>query len=241
MTSQLKDYYFKHKDDSGYIEKYKSGKNFYDPIIEDRYLKNIANYFIDNKEVDVLEIGYFSGRVNNKLSKYYKNITVTDISNQMIDNYKGDKFCLDWTRETIEEPINKYDFICNIGHQLSFSKNIENGIDCMNKFLNPGGIVFFDIWNSLCDKKFLPKDYEVETKSKVDINELLKKFSLTPLKIDYGFSLCYQYPKFFYLQNMLFNTLLQKQVLWSNKNLLSNLNSVNKAQNIYVIAKKEVN
>ena len=72
MTSQSKDYYFKHKDDSGYIEKYKSGKNFYDSVIEDRYLKILLIILLIVK-VDVLEIGYFLEELIINC-EYYKNI-----------------------------------------------------------------------------------------------------------------------------------------------------------------------
>ena len=58
MTSQSKDYYLNIKMILDTLRNINLVK-LYDSVIEDRYLKNIANYFIDSKEVDVLEIGYF--------------------------------------------------------------------------------------------------------------------------------------------------------------------------------------
>ena len=239
MTKSAAIFYVQNIEKNKYLNKYKAGKNYYDSKIEDGYLKHIFNLLNRNKNLDILEIGYFVGRVNKKLQNYFVNITVTDISKKLISNYKGNKFCLDWSKTQKIQNGKRYNFVCNIGHQLSFSCDIKRGLIYMSKLLKPDGIVFFDIWNSNCPKNFIPKQYTVQTMSVKKIESLLSKINLKILLIKFGFSFPYKFPRLFYIFCKFLGKNLGTKICWElDSKILTFFISPSKAQNIYVIAKK---
>ena len=232
------DFYSTKASTFNYEQKYQQGKGYYDSKIEDHYLKLVFKQNYIDFDSKVLEIGYFVGRINKKLGSFYKNITVTDVSQHLIESYFGEKFVLNWSDNKGIDHKEKYDFICNIGHQLSFSCDIEKGISFMSSVAKKNAIVFFDIWNAKCPKENLP-NYEVQTMSLDEINNMLSKYDLKLITASYGFAFPYQYRVLFHLLTRALGANIGSKIAWLlYRKLTSKFSSNDKGQNIFIVAEK---
>lgn len=238
MKNKASDFYKTSSDSQGYKNKYRKGKGYYDSKVEDYYLDLIFDHWNIDCDTKVLEIGYFVGRINEKLTSFFKNITITDISQNLIDDYSGKSFLLNWSNGQGIDHQEKYDFICNIGHQLSFSCAIEEGVKFMSSAANKNAVLFFDIWNADCPKVNLP-NYQIETMSLSMVKVMLDKYDLKLLTADYGFAFPYQYRKLFFLLNRFLGLYLGSKISWYlYRGLSSKLLSNFKGQNLFIVCEK---
>ena len=84
---------------------------------------------------------------------------------------------------------NKYDFIISLGHQVSFTNNIEIAINNLSKLLKKNGILMFDVWQTSSPNK-LP-EYAIETTTRLKIKDVLKQNKLDVKKVFNGQTLFY--------------------------------------------------
>jgi SAM-dependent methyltransferase len=181
---------------SSYDNKYFYGKSIYDDLFDENFVSNQVKEL--NKGSRILEIGSYTGRISKKLEKHMIFFDQSDIHKQPI--YKGPNtlnyFPFELDKDLPKEiPKNKYDFIISLGHQVSFTNNIEIAISNMSKLLKKNGILMFDVWQTSSRNK-LP-EYKIETATKTKVIEILKQNKLKVKKVFNGQTLIYSLNMFF--------------------------------------------
>ncbi len=157
-----------------YQTKFKRGRSrLEDHIVNELIQILFARYL--NKDQNILEIGAYSGRITRKLALYSDNITVSDISPEILNKFRYPKMVLD-LRTSPDKIIDNqaFDAIISIGNQVSICGDIINAISIFTKLLNPGGILIFDIWNESLPEKYDPA-YPIEKSSKRKVQEILRE------------------------------------------------------------------
>jgi len=189
LTSANK-YYEEKSHIFSYDNKYFHGKSIYDDLFDENFVNNQVKVL--NKEAKILEVGSYTGRISKKLEKHSLFFDQSDIHKQPI--YKGPNtlnyFPFELHKDLPKEMSkNKYDFIISLGHQVSFTNNIEIAISNMSKLLKTNGILMFDVWQTSSQNK-LP-GYAIETATKTKVIEILRQNKLRVKKVFNGQTLIY--------------------------------------------------
>jgi len=221
----------------GYMEKYSSPKGKVDDTMESDII-NFA-YKLKPKHIKVprvLEVGVYTGRVHKKLKKFFSNITVSDVSVNILKKYNNKKFILNLSKKK-KIIVPKFDFIFSLGHQISFSNNILNAIKTLTNLLNHNGFLVFDIWNKDCSDYFDPKVYRIEKMSKEQILKILDNHKLKLIKFSQGQKLFYTFNLIWRVFNFLIPRKIFIRLLVFFELLLKDLEA-KKAQNLYFVIQK---
>ena len=128
-----------------------------------------------------------------------------ELDRKMLDHWPNG-FIFDWANDYIEPRLKKekpFDLIISLGLQLSFSQNVEKGILKVSHLLGSKGIVLFDIWNKAKSKP-VSLNYSIQTMSKKELENVLKRVGLRVHYITYGPRLYRYFPRLMTLQSRLF-------------------------------------
>ena len=123
-------YYKNQNNISSYDKKYLVGKAYYDDLFDESFVKLSIRSL--HGSYRVLEVGSYTGRISKKLEKYGILFDQSDIHKEAI--YTGPNtqqyYQVELEKDLPEEIIkNKYDLIISLGHQISFTNNIEIAIN----------------------------------------------------------------------------------------------------------------
>ena len=221
-----------------YNSKYFKGKNIIDSYLEDKLLNEIVHPLILNKDPKCLEIGVFSGRINKKLKSLFSDIDVTEHNMDMLIDWENG-FLFDWVNNKIDNNLRQkdsYDFIISLGHQLSFSCEVEKGLKEITDLLNHKGYLVFDCWNEKTNISFDP-EFKLEKINTDQLQKILYDLKLEVVFIGYGQKIFYFTPKLWLIIHRIIGRFLYpivrflENALWENKILARN------AQNIYCVAR----
>ena len=183
-------YYREKYNINSYDNKYLYGKSIYDDLFDQDFINKQVKVL--NKESRILEVGSYTGRISKKLEKHTLFFDQSDIHKKQI--YKGPNslnyYVVELHKDLPHEiSNNKYDFIISLGHQVSFTNNIEIAIRNMSKLLKTNGIMMFDVWQTSSGNK-LP-GYAIETTTRSKVKEILKQNNLNIKKVFNGQTLFY--------------------------------------------------
>ena len=214
---KAKDYYDQKESSSSYDDKYLFGKSYFDNLFDEDIVRDFGKKIVPNKAV--LEVGSFTGRISKKLEKLNIIFDQCDIHEEPL--YKSNKsnkyFQLNLSAEkSTKIKKYKYDLIICIGHQVSFSNDVNLAIQNLYDLLNDGGKLVFDIWQKSSINP-LP-DYTIQRCSRDEVSEILLKNSFKINKIIYGQTFFYHFSDL--VKNYFFPRLLRTKNL--KKNLLFN-------------------
>lgn len=167
-----------------YDLKYEKGKNVYDDFLQSYVIKYCFNKYL-RKNISILDIGTYSGRITKKLESYSADITISDVDIKNIYGLdKYDNYTIDLSIEsTIDK---KFDLVCSLGHQASFCNNIDMAISNISNFLDGSrGVMIVDFWSSNETSCAKPQ-YSLERISENEIKEIFKNKNLEILDIFYS-------------------------------------------------------
>ncbi len=188
------------------------------------------------KQVSVLELGTFTGRITRKLEVYFKDITTSDVFTDGV--YKANHKFIRIDLTDSKKLDLSYDFVISLGHQVSFSNDINCAISNMASYLNKNGFILFDIWN----EDFLETHPTPYLKEKTNINKitsLLEYHNIRVINIFYGariFNVINRIPILARMVNKnKFMMILEGFFIQNKSAYLSR-----KTQTIYIIGKKIV-
>jgi len=156
-----KDYYKLKDSASQYEKKYLNGKNRIEDCFEDYLLSWFFKRF-EKDNCDLLEIGFFTGRMARKIrsASGLAQFSHSDIHHEPL-NYS--ELNGDYYQITLGEEHNcdkHFDRVISIGHQLSFSGNIRTSMQTIHALASDGAVLLIDVWNSLYEE--LP-NYKIDT------------------------------------------------------------------------------
>ena len=157
-----------------YDVKFSRGKTLLDDRIVDDLIRFLFTRYLDSR-MSILEIGAYTGRITRKLAKYSDNITVSDMSPDVLRKFHYPTMVLDLgTRPDEIEDGHVYDAIISIGHQVSFCNDIAAAIGVFDKLLSSDGVLLFDVWSDSISKRYDPP-YPLQKRSRPWVEETLKK------------------------------------------------------------------
>jgi len=238
---KAKDFYIRKESYSSHDDKYLFGKSYIDDLFDEDIVRPFSKKIMPNKKV--LEVGSFTGRISKKLEKLNIIFDQCDVHQEPL--YKSSAsnkyFKLNLS---IENPVGiknlKYDLIICIGHQVSFSNDLNSAIQTFHELLNDGGMVVFDVWQKSSTNP-LP-DYEIQRCSRDEVTKNLRKNSFNIKEIVYGQTLFYHISgvvKNYFFPRLLRSKNLTKLYYLTDRYFFSKIFKLNKrTQNIYFIAEK---
>ena len=237
-TSAKTTYIENFKNHQSYDEKYKRGKNKIDQNIEAYLLEQTSKLFDSNAKI--LELGVFTGRVNTLIRKHWNEIFVTDVNEEMIARYEN-SFILDLSSacNDVSKFTNRFDLCVSLGHQVSFSCNIDNSFKLVNNLLKENAYFLLDIWNSNCHEKFDPS-YELQ---KSNACEIIRRAKLNGFKLEsfsMGQKLFYLFPRLFIILEKLLGNIFTENIVKIEKRMLSVKRDI-PVQNLYFLFQKVKN
>jgi SAM-dependent methyltransferase len=238
---KAKDYYTGQESYKSHDEKYLFGKSYLDDLFDEDIVRLFSKKIRPNNKT--LEVGSFTGRISKKLEKLNIIFDQCDVHQEPL--YKSSEsntyFQLNLSLELPLEVKNlKYDVIICIGHQVSFSNDLNSAIQNFYQLLNDGGILVFDVWQKSSTNP-LP-DYEIQKCSRNEVSNNLQENSFNVKGIIHGQTLFYHFnniAKNYFFARMLRSKNLTKMYYLMDRYFFSKINKLNKkAQNIYFIAEK---
>lgn len=192
-----------------YEEKYVTGKNLITSTIEEKLIGSCSKEL--EPDARVLELGYFSGRLNRKLKSYFTNITASDVSEIHLKNYDGVSFVFNLSSKQIKaQDKGKFDAVFSIGHQIAFSANAEQAIINIIRFTKPGGLMVFDIWNTYCKSEFDPP-HKLDKISLDKCRTILNQQNVKMISFDAGVSIPYLAPRLYFLLDIILGQKISAQ------------------------------
>lgn len=111
------------------------------------YIHSIYKMFARESST-IIELGSGTCRVSRHLSKYFKNIIVTDLSKEMLDIYSDPaliKICADMTRSCFKK---KYNFIFSTFDSINYlltREDLQRYFENMELILTNEGVCTFDV------------------------------------------------------------------------------------------------
>ncbi len=233
-----RDFYI-NTDSNRHDSKFKKGKSVYDDYLHSFIIKYCFDKYL-KKDVNILELGTYTGRITKKLEKYSENITVSDVNTKNIYGHnKYDSHVIDLSKKF--EVDSKFDLVCSLGHQVSFSNNIDMALLNISNLLdeNISTVAIIDFWN-LEDSSHKKPPYQIEVIDEVDINKKLDKYNFEILDTFYSGRLDTLFGKYgsyfinnFAKENNVFSKLyIFIEGLFKKQNLL-----IKNVQTITIIAK----
>ena len=234
--NKAKDFYSQKENFLNYDAKYLYGKPFIDNLFDESIIKLFSSEIFSNKSV--LEVGSFTGRISKKLEKLNIIFDQCDVHEHPIYKISNSNkyFQIDLSaKQFSEKKIEKYDFIICIGHQVSFSNNVELAIQNLYNLLNKGGVLIFDIPQTGSINNY--DEYEFQTCYRDEIIEIALKNQFEIQKVIYGQTLFYHlhpYLKGEFYPLVLNSKILTKIYFFMDKYFFSKMSLLNKkSQNIY--------
>ncbi len=233
-----RDFYI-NTDSNRHDSKFKKGKSVYDDYLHSFIIKYCFDRYL-KKDVNILELGTYTGRITKKLEKYSENITVSDVNTKNIYGHnKYDSHVIDLSKKF--EVDSKFDLVCSLGHQVSLSNNIDMALLNISNLLdeNISTVAIIDFWN-LEDSSHKKPPYQIEVIDEVDINKKLDKYNFEILDTFYSGRLDTLFGKYgsyfinnFAKENNVFSKLyIFIEGLFKKQNLL-----IKNVQTITIIAK----
>ena len=142
--------------------------------------------------------------------------------------------------DTFKDIKYNYDYIISLGHQISFSNNIDLSIKNLASILSERGVMMFDIWQK--DSIIKLPNYRIQTATKNEIYRILDENSLKIKNIYYGQSLMYHLSPYYsgiiskFSKSLFFN----KIYFLLDRYFLSKINFFNKkSQSIIFLVKRK--
>lgn len=199
-----------------YLQKFEYGKNKIDQLLEVYLLDEISEKLI-SKDIKILELGVFAGRVNQLLRKYSNDITVTEVNSEMLKSY-DQSFVLDLASydNDLGNIKNSFDICVSLGHQVSFSCEIENSFNIVGQLLKPNGIFCLDIWNKGCNERFDP-DYKISKSNYADTTQIAQKYGFQLVSFYYGQKVFYLAPRVWIVLERAFGEIFYKLIFGLEK------------------------
>lgn len=179
-------YYMKHLKAGapGYDKKYEKGKNMYLDIVYDWSIR-FSSRKVNVWQPKVLEIGTFTGRITRKLANYFNDITISEVEPENLEVKGFKKIQIDLSKVILVNQ--KFDLVMSLGHQVSFSNNVNLGIKNISSLCKINGLVIFDIWNS---NEEIFSDYNLEYRidraTRKEVIKYCQHYNIKILKILYG-------------------------------------------------------
>jgi hypothetical protein len=234
-----RDFYI-NTDSKGHDSKFQKGKSLYDDYLHSFIIKYCFDRYL-KKDVNILELGTYSGRITKKLEKYSENITVSDVNTKNIYGHnKYDSHVIDLSKKFKVD--SKFDLVCSIGHQVSFSNNIDMALLNISNLLNENisAVAIIDFWNLEYPNTKKPP-YQIEVIDEFNVNKKLDKYNFEMLDIFYSGRLDTLFGRYgsylinnFVKKNNVFSKLyIFIEGLFKKQNLL-----IKNVQTITIIAKK---
>ena len=179
-----RDFYI-NTDSKGHDSKFQKGKSLYDDYLHSFIIKYCFDKYL-KKDVNILELGTYTGRITKKLEKYSENITVSDVNTKNIYGHnKYDSHVIDLSKKF--EIDSKFDLVCSLGHQASISNNIDMALLNISNLLdeNISTVAIIDFWNLEYPSHKKPP-YQIEVIDEVDVNKKLDKYNFEILDTFYS-------------------------------------------------------
>lgn len=187
--------YYKSKDIAfEYEKKYLNGKNRIEDCFEDCLIHWFFKRF-GKANCDLLEIGFFTGRVARKIRSIsgLEQFSHSDIHPEPL-NYSelrgGDYYQI-----TLGEEHNncdkRFDRVISIGHQLSFSGNIRQSMRTIHKLAQDEAVLLVDVWNSIYEGR---PNYLIDTITRDHFSRLASETGFDVLEVIAGPSLYHLVP-----------------------------------------------
>lgn len=186
------DYYKQKENALEYDNKYLNGKGRIEDCFED-YLLSWFFWRFGKDNCDLLEIGFFTGRMARKirLASGLAQFSHSDIHHQPLNHSElnGDYYQISLGEE--HNCDERFDRVISIGHQLAFSGNIRSSMRTIHALASDESVLLIDVWNSLYEER---PNYQIDTMTRHHFCRLASETGFDVLEVIAGPSLYHLVP-----------------------------------------------